>query len=180
MELSDLGLIGNCQFSALVARTGAVVWCCLPRFDAEPMFSTLLDEEGGGRFLIGPAGSHVGRQSYVENTNVLATTFETDTGSFRVLDFAPRFPQVEGIFHPTQLHRIIEPLAGQPRVQMRLDPRLGWSKAAPAQVRGTQHVRFDGFASPVWVATDVPMDVLLGGESFALTERRQGKSAAGS
>lgn len=33
VRLEDLGLIGNCQFSALVERTGAIVWCCLPRFD---------------------------------------------------------------------------------------------------------------------------------------------------
>ena len=26
MRLEDLGLIGNCQFSALVERSGAVVW----------------------------------------------------------------------------------------------------------------------------------------------------------
>ncbi len=32
MRLEDLGLIGNCQFSALIERTGEVVWCCLPRF----------------------------------------------------------------------------------------------------------------------------------------------------
>ena len=55
MRLEDLGLIGNCQISAHIARTGAVAWCCLPRFDSEPVFSSLLDEESGGSFLIGPA-----------------------------------------------------------------------------------------------------------------------------
>ncbi len=32
MELDDLGLIGNCQISALVRRDGAIVWSCMPRF----------------------------------------------------------------------------------------------------------------------------------------------------
>ena len=49
MRLEDLGLIGNCQFSALVDRGGSVVWSCLPRFDSEPVFSSLLDAESGGR-----------------------------------------------------------------------------------------------------------------------------------
>jgi len=40
MRLEDLGLIGNCQFSALVHNSGEIVWCCLPRFDSEPVFST--------------------------------------------------------------------------------------------------------------------------------------------
>ena len=55
MQLDQLGLIGNCQFSALVARSGEVVWACLPRFDSEPVFARLLDAERGGGFLVGPA-----------------------------------------------------------------------------------------------------------------------------
>jgi GH15 family glucan-1,4-alpha-glucosidase len=172
MRLEDLGLIGNCQVSALVERTGAIVWACLPRFDSEPMFSALLDEANGGRFLVGPPGGEKGQQSYVENTNVLSTTFHTDTGTFRVLDFAPRFAQVEGIFHPTQLHRVIEPLDGHPQVRVRVDPRLGWSKVAPKQVRGAEHIRFEGFASPVWLSTDVALGDVVDGRPFALTERK--------
>lgn len=53
MRLENLGLIRYCQFSALVARAGEVVWCCLPRFDSEPVLSTLLDEQNGGRFTVG-------------------------------------------------------------------------------------------------------------------------------
>jgi len=172
MRLEDLGLIGNCQFSALVERTGSVVWCCLPRFDAEPMFAALLDEADGGRFSIAPAGGEAGRQSYLENTNVLSTVFKTDTGSFRVLDFAPRFVQVEGLFHPTQLHRIIEPLEGQPVVRVGLDARLGWSKAVAPRVEGAKHLRLDGFASPVWLDTDLALADVVERRPFALTERK--------
>ena len=110
MLLEDLGLVGNCQFSALVERTGAVVWCCLPRFDSEPVFSALLDTGQGGRFLVGPAGGGSGTQRYIENSNVLETSFRTDSGAFRVLDFAPRFVQYDRVFRPTQLVRIVEPL----------------------------------------------------------------------
>src|SRR5689334_13146904 len=110
MRLEDLGLIGNCQLSALIERTGAIVWACLPRFDAEPVFGALLDHAQGGRFAISPAGGESGRQSYIENTNVLSTVFHTDTGAFRVLDFAPRFQQIEGVYHPPEIHRVVEPL----------------------------------------------------------------------
>ena len=50
MKLEELGVIGNCQFSALVHDSGEIVWCCLPRFDSEPLFSTLLDRDDGGHF----------------------------------------------------------------------------------------------------------------------------------
>ena len=34
----DLGLIGNCSVSALVDAKARIVWCCLPRFDGDPVF----------------------------------------------------------------------------------------------------------------------------------------------
>ncbi|HNN96847.1 MAG TPA: DUF5911 domain-containing protein, partial [Pseudomonadota bacterium] len=109
MRLESLGLVGNCQFSALIEDTGSVVWCCLPRFDSEPVFSTLLDEARGGVLLLGPAEGGRGQQRYLENSNVLETRFETPSGSFRVIDFAPRFLLYERFFRPTKLIRIIEP-----------------------------------------------------------------------
>jgi GH15 family glucan-1,4-alpha-glucosidase len=172
VRLEDLALIGNCQFSALIERTGSVVWCCLPRFDAEPVFSRLLDEEAGGQFVIGPPDGSMGRQRYLDNTNVVETTFASSDGSFRVIDFAPRFPVHERSFRPTQLVRIIEPLQGAPRVRIRCEPRLGWSKATPTQTWGSHHVEFGGFAAPLRLTTDVPLSYLEG-RPFTLVERRQ-------
>jgi GH15 family glucan-1,4-alpha-glucosidase len=171
VRLEDLGLVGNCQFSALVERTGDIAWCCLPRFDSEPIFSTLLDHANGGRFGVRPLDGTAGEQRYLENTNVLETTFRTADGSFRVFDFAPRFLQYGRVFHPTQLLRVVEPVQGTPQVRVECDPRLGWSKARPARLNGSNHVRFDDFAAPLRLTTDVPLSYLEG-KPFALTERR--------
>ena len=185
-HLEDLGLIGNCQFSALVHNSGEIVWCCLPRFDSEPVFSTLLDSQDGGRFRIGPAGGESGTQRYLPNTNILETTFRTPTGSFRVIDFAPRFLQFGRAFRPTQLIRIVEPIEGTPRIAVVCEPRLGWSKERPSRVQGSHHVRFEGFASQLRLTTDIPLSY-LGGQPFTLTGRqhlvldlgRAGRRAAG-
>src|SRR3954470_9684954 len=107
MSVADLGLIGNCQIAALVDRAGSIVWACLPRFDAPPVFAALLDDAAGGRFRIGPADGARGVQRYLPNTNVLETCFETAGGSFRVLDLAPRFLHNERSFRPTMLIRIV-------------------------------------------------------------------------
>jgi GH15 family glucan-1,4-alpha-glucosidase len=171
MRLEDLGLIGNCQFSALVDRSGSVVWCCLPRFDSEPVFGALLDEAGGGSFQVAPAEGGHGEQRYLPNTNVLATTFETPSGAFRVLDFAPRFVQYDRSFQPTQLIRVVEPLSGTPRLKVRCEPRLGWSKGAPVQLQGSNHVRFEGLESQLRLTTDIPLSY-LGGAPFTLSDRR--------
>jgi GH15 family glucan-1,4-alpha-glucosidase len=171
VRLEDLGLIGNCQFSALIERTGEVVWCCLPRFDSEPVFATLLDHEGGGRFAVGAADGVAGSQRYVENTNVLETIFQTEGGTFRLVDFAPRFFEHARVFHPTQLFRIVEPLQGTPSVRVRCDPTLGWSKVSPERLQGSNHLRFEGFTHPLRLTTDIPLSY-LDGRPFALTERR--------
>jgi len=171
MLLEDLGLIGNCQFSALVHHGGEVVWCCLPRFDSEPVFSTLLDSDDGGRFRISPASGEMGTQRYLPNTNILETTFQNSTGSFRVLDFAPRFLQFGRAFRPTQLIRIVEPIQGTPRISVVCEPRLGWSKKRPDVVQGSHHFRFEGFASQLRLTTDFPLSY-LGGTPFTLTGRQ--------
>jgi len=162
MRLEDLGLIGNCQFSALVHNSGEIVWCCLPRFDSEPVFSTLLDSQDGGRFRIGPAGGDPGTQSYVPFTNILETTFRTPSGAFKVIDFAPRFLQFSRAFRPLHLIRIVEPIEGTPRIDVACEPRLGWSKVEPSRTQGSHHVRFEGFASQLRLTTDIPLSYLGG------------------
>ena len=171
MRLEDLGLVGNCQFAALVDRGGSVVWCCLPRFDAEPVFGALLDEGHGGRFRVGPASGAVGTQRYLPNTNVLETSFEDVDGAFRVIDFAPRFEQHQRSFRPAQLIRVVEPVRGTPRIRVTCAPRIGWSRGEPVAFAGSNHVRFEGFASPLRLTTDVPISY-IGGQPFALTSRR--------
>ncbi len=171
MRLEDIGLIGNCQISAHVDRRGAIVWCCMPRFDSEPVFASLLDEDGGS-FLIEPASSAPGTQRYIENTNILETRFEDESGSFRVLDFAPRFIQYDRSFRPAKIVRIVEPLSGAPRIRVRCDPRLGWSKAKPRVELGSNHISFLGFPAELRLTTDVPLSYLEGSHSFALTTRR--------
>ena len=168
MRLEDLGVIGNCQFSALVDNHGEVVWCCMPGFDSEPIFSTLLDEQAGGRFRIGPANGEIGIQRYVQNTNILETVFQTATGSFRVIDFAPRFFQFDRAFRPTQLMRIVEPIEGTPRIIALCEPKLGWSKGRPGLEQGSHHVRYEGFARQLRLTTDIPLSY-LGGKPFTLT-----------
>ncbi|HEX5056863.1 MAG TPA: glycoside hydrolase family 15 protein [Gammaproteobacteria bacterium] len=170
MRLEDLGLIGNCQFSALIERSGSVVWCCLPQFDSEPAFGRLLDPSGG-EFVVEPADGQTGRQRYLENTNILETVFDAPGGQFRIIDFAPRFSQQDRMHRPTQLVRIIEPLKGKPHIRVRCEPRLGWSKAIPSVQQGQNYLQFEGFSAPLRLAFDIE-PTCLNGESFVLSGRR--------
>src|ERR1700675_470434 len=52
----DLALVGNGAIGALIDARGTVVWCCLPRFDGDPVFGSLLagdsQSERAGLFAI--------------------------------------------------------------------------------------------------------------------------------
>jgi GH15 family glucan-1,4-alpha-glucosidase len=47
----------------------------MPRFDSEPVFGALLDEDHGGSFDIRPADASTGVQRYLPNTNVPRARF---------------------------------------------------------------------------------------------------------
>jgi GH15 family glucan-1,4-alpha-glucosidase len=171
MRLETLGAVGNCQVGALIEDTGSVVWLCLPRFDSEPVCGRLLDPLGGD-FTLGPANGGRGVQRYLENTNVLETTFTTAEGSFRVLDFAPRFESQSRTFRPTQLIRVMEPLSGSPRVRANFQPVEGWSKRPGVPHLASHHVHFEGPLAPLRLTTDVPL-AWLDGRPFVLTGPRR-------
>ncbi len=87
--ISDYGIIGNMLSAALVGMDGSINWCCLPRFDSHSVFAAILDNEQGGRFQINPRVPFESIQAYILKTNVLQTTFRTDTGAATVTDFMP-------------------------------------------------------------------------------------------
>lgn len=86
LPIEDHGLIGDGRGCALVGRDGAVGFMCVPRFDAPPLFCSLLDRRHGGSFLLAPDGLRLSRQHYIEDTGVLVTELRTDTGIVEVTD----------------------------------------------------------------------------------------------
>lgn len=56
LPIRDYGIIGDCHGSALVSRNGSVDWCCLGRFDADPVFCRILDANRGGFLSVMPRG----------------------------------------------------------------------------------------------------------------------------
>src|SRR5438876_384980 len=90
--IGDYALLGDMHSCALVSKSGSVDWCCWPRFDSPSVFGRLLDWEKGGHFQLAPRGVRSVSRRYVPGTNVLQTTFETDSGSVQLTDFMPVHP----------------------------------------------------------------------------------------
>jgi GH15 family glucan-1,4-alpha-glucosidase len=89
LPIADYGLIGDGATAALIGRDGAVAWLCLPRFDAPPLFCSLLDAVKGGTFTISPDGLQASGQWYEPDSPVLITDLQSTTGRVRLRDFCP-------------------------------------------------------------------------------------------
>ncbi len=173
MQSLDLGLIGNCSISALIDRKARVVWCCLPRFDGDPIFHALLSDpsaQDDGVFSIEIEKQTETVQSYLPNTAVLKTTLRGETGAVEVIDFCPRFYTRDRAFRPQMLIRRIVPLEGHPRVTIRIRPRFDYGAKAPTVTYGSNHIRFMGDKLTVRLTTDAPIDYLLEETAFKVTE----------
>jgi GH15 family glucan-1,4-alpha-glucosidase len=86
LALEDMGLIGDGTTSALVGLDGSIPWLCLPRFDSEPLFCSLLDGARGGSFTVAPDDVVEARQRYEPDTGVLITELRCSTGLVAVTD----------------------------------------------------------------------------------------------
>ena len=81
--ISDHGLIGDLQTSALVTKDGTSDFFCAPRFDSPSIFASLLDARKGGSFRIAPRldDDYTTTQMYFPQSACLITRFMTDAGS---------------------------------------------------------------------------------------------------
>ncbi len=144
MSSLDLALIGNCIHGTLVDRRGRIVWSCLPRFDGDPMFCSLLDGGNGrGFFAIEMDGLTNTEQGYVRNTAVLTTILRGADGSAaEITDFAPRFKQFGRVYRPAMIVRQVRPVAGSPRITVRLRPTADYGARQPDVTHGSNHIRY--------------------------------------
>jgi GH15 family glucan-1,4-alpha-glucosidase len=167
----DLALIGNSCSAAFVDRNARIVWWCFPYFDSDPVFSRLLagDEEKG--FCDIAVANLVETQSrYMRNTAIVETFFTDANGAkVRVADFAPRFDLFEREYRPPQIIRRIEPLAGLPRIAIRVRPTHNYGRPTTNVVVGSNHIRYVGGPHVMRLTADAPLSYIVNEITFPLT-----------
>ncbi|MBA3564630.1 MAG: glycoside hydrolase family 15 protein, partial [Gammaproteobacteria bacterium] len=126
--IEDYGFIGNTVTGALVARDGSIDWLCLPRFDCDACFASLLGGPEHGCWRIAPAGEvrRISRR-YRPGTAILETSFETDDGKVTLIDFMP-FTDDE---HYVDVVRLVRADEGCVRMRMDLTIRSGYGRIVP-------------------------------------------------
>ncbi|MGF1621269.1 MAG: glycoside hydrolase family 15 protein [Rhodomicrobiaceae bacterium] len=175
MSNLDVGIIGNCGIAALVDKQANITWCCLPRFDRDPVFHAILgspkEAPGEGVFAIELEDFVSSEQVYLPNTAILKTTLHGRSGSVQVIDFIPRFYWRDRAFRPQMLIRRLMPVSGSPRVRIRVKPRFEYGNIAPNVTVGSNHIRYAGPKFAIRLTTDTPIDYILDETSFNLAEQ---------
>ena len=162
-RIYDYAIIGDSRSAALVSREGSIDWLCWPRFDSPSLFAALLDPEAGGHFRIAPAVAGRSARAYLDDSNVLATTFENPEGTFRLVDFMPAFSEDHkrrALVPEHEIVRIVEGIAGEALVELSFQPRPDYARRnlrlRDARALG---VRMERGAEITTLRADVPLEI---------------------
>lgn len=137
LPIEAYGAIGNGHTMALVGTDGSIDWCPLPRIDSPSVFGRILDAHVGGFWQIVPDEPWSASRSYLDDTNVLVTRFETDNGAVELVDFMPSiaFGSDFGIaqrLRDGMLIRLIRGVRGTVSMRMELAPRFDYGRDVPS------------------------------------------------
>ncbi len=175
MNNLDLAIIGNCSYAALIDAQARVVWACLPHFDGDPAFCSLLEPAGDnadhGAFAIDLVDYARSEQEYVSNTALLVTRLYDDHGAaIEITDFAPRFGNFGRNYRPMQMIRRIVAIAGKPRIHVRLRPLGQYGALRPETTRGSNHIRYVLPGTTLRLTSDAPISYIAAETPFVVEQ----------
>ncbi len=123
--IEQYGIIGNLETCALINDEGGIEWLPMPHVESPSVFASILDAEKGGQWRIQPIIAFETERSYLDSTNVLQTTFETESGRVRVSDFMP----VRNDGMERAVYRKVEGIEGDVELELTFDPKLDYAQA---------------------------------------------------
>ena len=164
--IADYGLIGDLHSCALISKAGSIDWCCLPRFDSASIFGRILDWDKGGYFQVAPTGIQSVERRYIPGTNVLETTFVTDSGTATLTDFMPirdhsheMGPREQA--PDQQVVRVLECASGSVHYRMECYPRFEYGSIVPHAHHSSENTGFaHGGADAISVWCSAPVRVV--------------------
>lgn len=149
------GVIGDRRTAALISSDGTMDWLCLPDYDGDIVFGSLLDWAKGGFWRMGPAAMMQGEQVYDGETMVLQTEWKTPDGHLVLKDVmlwpeTRRAPEQESC---RVLVRSLKCLKGRVRCEFHF--RSGFNFEDPPAFSWTQHpsgisIQIENLALRLW------------------------------
>ena len=166
MTSLELWPVGNCQVSGLIDTSGSLVWGCVPQVDGDPTFCSLLREDQGasadGVWQFELENQAKVTQRYRRNTPILITRLEDEAGNaVEITDFCPRYEALGRMYRPVAYARIIRPVAGSPRLVVRLRPMKNYGSARAPHSSGSNHIRYLVDDHVLRLSTNAPIGYIL-------------------
>ncbi|KAF8819771.1 putative Uncharacterized protein C4H3.03c, partial [Cardiosporidium cionae] len=158
--LSQLGIIGNSTFGALIDQKGRCVWACPGHFGGDPIFNSLLNNnsEQTGFYDVVLTDFAKSDQQYVRNSGVLCTKlFSNSNEVIEIHDFTPRFMIFDRVHDPFQMFRMLIPIVGDPQITIRIRPTFNYNASEGFCTRGSNHIRYCGPHETWRVTTNAPV-----------------------
>jgi GH15 family glucan-1,4-alpha-glucosidase len=169
--LEEYGLLGNSETCSLVGTDGSIDWFPVPELASPSVFAALLDTERGGSFAIRPTGEYESEQSYVSRTNVLKTTFETDSGTVTLTDFMPVVGTDRTADVPARaIYRQVECHSGTVEIAVEFAPRFDYARAETTIEPTEDGVLARSKGERLFFGSSLPL-VIEDGESLACGTR---------
>ena len=134
--IEDYALLGDGETAALLNRNGSIDWLCWPRFDDDACFAALLGTEENGRWSIAPVERVTSTsRRYQDDTLVMETIFETESGAIKIIDFMPIRRTVSAVV------RIVTGITGSVRMGCDVRLRFDYGSLSPwSEAVGTDMV----------------------------------------
>lgn len=174
IEQFNYGAVGNCRSAALISNKGSIDWLCFPDFDSPSVFGKLLDNEKGGSFSFLVDDKYMVTQHYIEHTNILSTLFESEEGSFEVIDFMPRYKMLDYEYYlPPELYRMVRLKKGKPRFSIHYQPAMDYARPKMRHEVMTEYIKSycvsDKYET-VFLYSRLDLQKIISGEEFELTQ----------
>lgn len=164
----DSGIIGNGSYIAHINRYADIVWLCWPNFDSSPIFGSLIDKRCGSFSIVPNSKIIKTSQSYLENTNILRTEIHTETGSFAVVDFAPRYYKNGELKYKRSLYRKIIPLDGDIKIKIEIVPTYNYGNNTIEKKVFSDHLLLEDPEFKIHILANISLNQISIGNSFHL------------
>jgi GH15 family glucan-1,4-alpha-glucosidase len=177
--IQDYAIIGDSRSAALISREGSIDWLCWPRFDSASLFGALLDPRAG-HWRIAPTAPFTTERRYVDETNVLETRFQTETGTILSTDLMPVASEEEQrnlLLPEHEILRLIECEKGEIEVEIVFDCRPQYAeRAARIHDAGAIGLRVETGYGLCTLRPSVPLNVLSDGRVYTRARLRAGET----
>jgi GH15 family glucan-1,4-alpha-glucosidase len=137
------------------------------------VFGAILDADRGGRFTVQPVGVAATTRRYIGDSNVLETTFTTQSGVLRLTDLMPvdtEAAKSRELWPEHEILRKVECLQGTVDVAVEFVPRFDYGRFAPSVDRSRSGIVYCEYhAGLLALVADMPLTI--SGDGLAATQQ---------